>query len=89
MPLLDVARLSTAYAPTTGKDRVMLHDVVPVAGCQVVPPSEETSTSVTMPPPATEAVPDTTKFGAFEVNPGAGVVMVDVSEIPVPLRTME
>src|SRR5919204_1459469 len=39
---------------------IQLYDqlVVPVAGCQVVPPSVETSTPATTPPPLSDAVPE-------------------------------
>jgi len=57
--------------------------VVPVAGCQVVPPSVETSTPATTPPPVSAAVPEIvtcepsdTVEGTLSVEVGA-VLSVD------------
>src|SRR5260370_40742624 len=54
----------------------------PVAGCHVVPPSTETSTPATTPPPVSAAVPviDTAvPGGRFE--PAAGEVIVELGAI--------
>src|SRR5262249_61041839 len=53
--------------------------VVPVAGCQVVPPSVETSTPATTPPPVSAAGPETVTAApsarfAFGAGEGRGEV---------------
>ena len=57
LPLSSKARawMFTVPDPLTVQDRDQL--VVPVARFQVVPPSVDTSTPATMPPPASVAVP--------------------------------
>ena len=44
---------------------VKAHEVVPVAGCQVAPPSAEYSTAATTPPPVSAAVPVTVTDAPF------------------------
>ena len=53
--------------------------MVPVAGCQLAPPSTETSTPATWPPPASVAVPVTvTSEPLVTVTPAAGAMIVVV-----------
>jgi hypothetical protein len=55
---------------------------VPVAGCQVVPPSVETSTPATTPPPESVAVPEiVTGVPSAKLAPGAGLVIVDAGAV--------
>src|SRR5262245_63219952 len=74
LPLSSVARLFRLTAPAM----LAVHEKVqvprPAAGCQVVPPSVETSTPPTR-PPVSDAVPliVTTVFCGIEA-PGAGDV---------------
>ena len=55
---------------------------VPFAGCQVSPPSTDTSTAATMPPPVSTAVPlTTTSVPIGTTVPAGGEVMVDTGAI--------
>src|SRR3954469_3675302 len=56
-PLSSDARLRIVAVPLVGGVHVQVHDVVPAARCQLRPPSTETSTTDTMPPPTSCAVP--------------------------------
>src|SRR4051794_11753549 len=49
--LSSVARASSAAVPVDRGTHVYVHEVVPEAGCQLLPPSVETSTPATTPPP--------------------------------------
>jgi hypothetical protein len=54
----------------------------PMAGCHVAPPSSETSTPPTTPPPASLAVPLTvTGLPPCRFAPAAGEVMVEVGGV--------
>ena len=56
--------------------------VVPAAGCHVVPPSNETSTPATMPPPASVAVPVIVTVLPHRIDALArGEVIVDVGGV--------
>ncbi len=57
LPLSSIARTRIVVWPSAPGDHSKLHDVVPCAPRQVVPPSVETSTPATMPPPPSDAVP--------------------------------
>src|SRR6476646_10584217 len=60
LPLSSTARdriVDVGLPCAAGQVYVQL--VVPVAGCQVVPPSVDTSTPATLPPPESLAVPET------------------------------
>src|SRR5690348_12548958 len=52
LPLSSVARVRILVVGAPCAIHVELQAVVPVAGCHVVPPSVETSTPATVPPPA-------------------------------------
>jgi hypothetical protein len=56
-PLVSTARLLIVAGPVVVGVQLKLHDVVPVAALKVVPPSTETSTRATDPPPVSLAVP--------------------------------
>src|SRR4051812_43469121 len=58
------------------------HDVSPVVGCQVVPPSSEISTPPTIPPAASDAVPlMTTSLAPATWTFAAGEVIVEVGAV--------
>src|SRR6478752_2843259 len=57
LPLSSIARLLIDAAPGTPGVQSKLHRVVPVAAFHVAPPSTETSTPATTPPPWSAAVP--------------------------------
>src|ERR1700682_1347125 len=66
-------------APCTVGVQKYIQDSRPLAGCQVAPPSTETSTPPTTPPPASVAVPViVTGIPADTVPPGSGNVIEDV-----------
>ncbi len=53
-----------------------------MARCQVVPPSIDTSTAPTTPPPVSEAVPETvTGYPTVTVDPEAGDVICDFGAV--------
>ena len=56
-PLLSTARLMIVACPGVAGVKLKLHEVVPVAALKVAPPSTETSTRATDPPPVSLAVP--------------------------------
>jgi len=56
-PLLSTARLLIVAEPGVAGVQLKLHEVVPVAALKVAPPSTETSTRATVPPPVSLAVP--------------------------------
>src|SRR5262245_41472814 len=56
-PLLSTARRLIVTCPVVVGVHVSLHAVVPVAGLKLAPPSTDTSTRPTVPPPASLAVP--------------------------------
>ena len=79
LPLSSKARalMVTVPTPLTFQDRDQL--VVPVARFQVAPPSVDTSTPATMPPPASVAVPlMVMRVPALMLAPGAGEVMIEI-----------
>jgi hypothetical protein len=58
---------------------IKLHEVVPVAALKVAPPSTDTSTRATVPPPVTLAVPVMmTVVPIIIVAPAVGDVIVEV-----------
>src|ERR1700704_4665632 len=66
-------------APCTEGVQKYIQDSRPLAGCQVVPPSTETSTPPTTPPPASVAVPVmATGMPADPSPPGSGNGREDV-----------
>src|SRR5262245_61241578 len=57
LPLSSIARLRMLALPTAPGDQSKLHALVPVAVRQVAPPSTDTSTPATTPPPLSLATP--------------------------------
>src|SRR5215831_5001274 len=78
-PLLSVARLLIVIVPGVVGLHVKLHAVVPVAAVKVAPPSTDTSTLATVPPPASLAAPVMlTVVPITTVAPAVGNVIVEV-----------
>src|SRR5215471_6958147 len=80
-PLLSTARLLTVACPGVGV-QLKLHAVVPVAALKVAPPSTDTSTRDTVPPPMSLAVP--VMLTVVPVNipaPAWGDVIVEVGGV--------
>src|SRR4051812_38092847 len=78
LPLSSTARLRIVAAPRTPGDQSKLHVEVPLAVCHVDPPSTDTSTAATTPPPLSAAVPViVTRLPFSTWPPFAGEVMVD------------
>jgi hypothetical protein len=82
-PLLSTARLLIVACPgVAGVVQLKLHEVVPVAALKVAPPSTDTSTRATVPPPASLAVPVMlTAVPVDTVAPGAGEVIAEVGGV--------
>src|SRR5436305_888757 len=79
LPLSSIARLRSVADPSPPGDQSKLQVVVPCATCQVVPPSTDTSTLATTPPPLSVAVPlIVTRLPLSTCPPAAGDVMTDV-----------
>src|SRR5215467_6410316 len=57
LPLSSIARALMVAVPGTPGVQSKVHSDVPCAAFHVVPPSTETSTPATMPPPCSTAVP--------------------------------
>src|SRR6266542_1290431 len=80
-PLSSIARLCSVAVPEV--DATQLYDqlVVPMAGCQVLPPSVDTSTPATTPP--TSAAVPVMEMLAPLVNeaPAVGEVMTEVGSV--------
>src|SRR5665647_3046009 len=82
-PLSSTARVLMVALGWPCATQLYVQPVVPVAGCQVVPPSVDTSTPATTPPPVSEAVPDivirppspTLAFAVGEVTVDEGAVV--------------
>src|SRR3954470_23251227 len=73
LPLSSTAALRIVTVPSARGAHAKLQLSRPVAGCQVAPPSTETSTPPTTPPPASAAVPEIrTVEPAWTVPPGTG-----------------
>src|SRR5690349_21800562 len=69
----EPGRTVTVVEPTAFGAHAKLQLSRPVAGCQVAPPSTETSTPPTTPPPASAAVPEIrTVEPSWTVPPGMG-----------------
>src|SRR5262249_56374395 len=58
LPLSSTTRDSTVAVGLPCTTQLYDQDVVPVAGCQVAPPSVDTSTPPTTPPPASAPLPE-------------------------------
>src|SRR5262245_22897677 len=79
--LSSMARDLMVWDPSAVGMNVKLHEVVPAARFQVVPPSTDTSTPATT-PPTSLAVPVTVTFDPTgTVAPAAGEVMVEVGAV--------
>src|SRR5262245_3325903 len=78
-PLLSVARLLIVTCPGVVGVHVKLHAVVPVAALKLAPPSTDTSTLATVPPPASLAAPVMlTVVPIATFAPAVGNVIVEV-----------
>src|SRR5262245_56613368 len=79
--LSSMARVLMVSGPSAVGRKVKLHEVVPAARFQVVPPSTDTSTAATT-PPTSLAVPVTvTGEPTGTVAPVAGDVMAEVGGV--------
>src|SRR5262249_23278358 len=77
-PLSSAARVRIVAVGLPCTTQLYDQLVVPVAGCQLVPPSVEISTPATTPPPVSAAVPVTvTRAPSARFAFGAGEVMVE------------
>src|SRR6266566_8853030 len=82
LPLSSTALDSMAAVGLPCATHVKVQFVVPVAGSQVLPPSVDTSTPATTPPPASPAVPVIVTVVPSEMlAPAAGDVIVDVGAV--------
>src|SRR6185312_4361129 len=82
LQLSSVARVKIVISPADEGTQEYVHLVVPWAGCQVCPPSTETSTPATAPPPVSELVPETvTACPVIKAAPFSGAVMTEVGAI--------
>jgi len=78
-PLSSTARLLIVACPGVAGVQLKLHEVVPVAALKVTPPSTETSTRATDPPPVSLAVPVMLTVTLVNtVAPDAGEVIAEV-----------
>src|SRR6476469_923318 len=78
LPLSSIERLLIVADPGAPGVQSKLHRLVPVAAFQVAPPSTETSTPATMPPPWSTAVPViVTRLPLATDPPLAGETTVD------------
>src|SRR5262245_41780476 len=81
-PLLSTARLLIVACPGVVGVQLKLHEVVPVAAIKAPPPSTETSTRATDPPPVSLAVPVMLTVNlANTAAPDAGEVIAEVGAI--------
>jgi len=81
-PLVSTARLLIVADPGVEGVQLKLHEAVPVAELYVAPPSTETSTRATVPPPVSLAVPVMLIVVPVDtVAPGAGDVTVEVGAV--------
>src|SRR6266851_2091316 len=82
LPLSSVARLRIVTLPVGPGVQLYVQEAVPLALCQVVPLSVETSMPATTPPPESEAVPVTvTPVPLVCVEPAPGDVIADVGGV--------
>ncbi len=78
MPLSSTARVLIVLVGLPCAIQLYVQLVVPVAGCQVKPPSVDTSTPATVPPESVAAPVIVTAVPSGTLPPGAGEVIVDV-----------
>src|SRR5919106_1858821 len=82
LPLSSAARVRMFRVPDEPAENVYVHVPRPLAGCHVVPPSVETSTPPTTPPPVSLAVPVTvTWLPGATVLFAAGAVIAEVGAV--------
>src|SRR5881275_1113612 len=82
LPLSSVARVRIVVVGAPWAIQVYDQALVPVAGCHVSPPSVETSTPATTPPPVSAAVPVTvTDWVGSSCVDGVGDVIVEVGGV--------
>src|SRR5262245_579039 len=87
--LSSVARLLIVTCPAVVRRHVKLHAVVPVAALKVAPPSTDTSTWATVPPPASLAVPVMlTVVPIGTPSPALGNVIVEIGGVPSLIVTV-
>ena len=78
LPLVSVARLFSVTDPIVIGVHAYVHGAVPAADFHVAPPSVDTSTRATWPPPMSLAVPNITSCDPLSNEaPGEGLVMID------------
>src|SRR6185436_9414089 len=77
-PLSSTARLSRLAVCAGPVPQLNVQFESPLARFQVLPPSTDTSTALTRPPPVSAAVPAMTTADDGGTVPGWGEVMVDV-----------
>jgi hypothetical protein len=78
-PVLSTARLLIVACPGALGVQLKLQEFVPVAALKVAPPSTDTSTLTTDPPPASLAVPVMlTMVPVFTIAPAVGDVIAEV-----------
>src|SRR5262245_49437346 len=81
-PLLSTARLLIFPCPSVVGVQLKLQAVVPEAALKVAPPSTDTSTRATVPPPVSLAVPVMlTTVPLDTVAPAGGNVIVEVGGV--------
>ena len=78
LPLSSTARLLMVAEPLVSGVQLYVQLPRPVAGCQVVPPSVETSTPPTTPPTSLAVPVIVIKLPAWTLEPDVGVVIVEV-----------
>src|SRR3954452_10038871 len=82
LPLSSTARVRTVLEGAPWAIQVNDHELVPVAGRQVAPPSVDTSTPPTTPPPVSAAVPEiVTREPSVIVAPPTGDEIDDVGAV--------
>src|SRR4051794_8361247 len=82
LPLSSTARLLSVTEPVPLGVQVYVQLARPIAGCHVVPPSTDTSTAPTMPPPVSDAMPAmVTGARGCTIVPAAGEVITDVGAV--------
>src|SRR5262245_60852831 len=88
-PLLSIARLLIVADPGRVGIQLYLHAVVPVATFHVAPPSTDTWTDCTIPPPASLAVPVMlTVVPVITIVPAVGAEIVEVgSDLSWPVNS--
>src|SRR5664279_2643210 len=81
LPLSSTARVLIVLVGAPWAIQLYVQLVVPVAGCQVEPPSVDTSTPATVPPESLAVPLIVTDVPSGTVPPGAGEVIVEVGAV--------